>query len=304
MSKKKNICYTEDISEKYLEKEDNYSKITTQKKENIKDEIIKNTSTYITSPIKKSNEVRKAAALLIGGTVDNTTYLDQRLEKLMDDCEITIKSKQVSADLALIRQEFHKQKIDIIDEIPFQLKAEKRYTVQKIKELFSVEAKLYIIFWTGHGEQGSGDWVFSSCRTLSLDELLKLWKKAALNKNISQIKPKLLVISDCCYSGGWCNSLNSYQQDGKVAAYHRVFIQASCEPHQLAYGFYNGSNFTRKFVSDIQLKDKHSLPNSSWCSIEQIPMFAAFEPESFVSADGSEVYCILEPFKLVACFPN
>jgi len=110
LCQKKNICYTEDISEKYLEKEDNYSKITTQKKENIKDEIIKNTSTYITSPIKKSNEVRKAAALLIGGTVDNTTYLDQRLEKLMDDCEITIKSKQVSADLALIRQEFHKQK--------------------------------------------------------------------------------------------------------------------------------------------------------------------------------------------------
>jgi len=268
--------------------------------ENSKDKKLKNRSPVI-SNIVKSDSLRNTVSLLIGGTVDNTSYLEQRLEKLMRDCDISIKAKQVTADLALIRQAFSKHNIDVVDEIPFQLQAQKRYTVQKIKELFSVEAKLYIIFWTGHGEQGSGDWVFSECKTLSLDELLRLWKKAPLNKSKSHVHPKLLIISDCCYSGSWCQTLSDLQRVENSAC-RRVLIQASCASHQLAFGYESGSNFTRKFVSDIHLKDKPS-PNP-WCSIEQIPVFEAFEPESFIASDGSEVYYYLHPFRLVTAYPK
>jgi len=93
---------------------------------------------------------------------------------------------------------------------------------------------LALIYYTGHGEFGTGNWCFKD-GTISLQEILALY--------FDYVRGKLLYIfTDCCYSGHWVVELAKYLDDlGIGACGHQAREQgllfkivASCEPDQKA----------------------------------------------------------------------
>ena len=81
----------------------------------------------------------------------------------------------------------------------FQMKQTKAIAMKEIRDLFK-ECKTVgafpVIYYTGHGKVGSGDWSFVKGKTISIREIIKL---------IPVEIPKLLIITDCCYSGHWAD---------------------------------------------------------------------------------------------------
>ena len=70
--------------------------------------------------------------------------------------------------------------------------------VERIMKFFTwCKEKEYkpVLYYSGHGEYGSGDWCFSD-GTISVDEIEN-------NLPVGTYYP--LIISDCCYSGRWSN---------------------------------------------------------------------------------------------------
>ena len=91
----------------------------------------------------------------------------------------------------------------------FSVKHSLRMTIndaeRDIKDLFEVcqnEEKKAVIYYTGHGEVGTGNWCFMD-GTMSIEEIEKLKPSGCSYP---------FIISDCCYSGNWAdyclNSIN------------------------------------------------------------------------------------------------
>ena len=91
-----------------------------------------------------------------------------------------------------------------------------------------------MIYYTGYGEEGTGNWCFKD-GTISFRDIFTLYKK--------YLKEKLLVIySDCCYSGQWvvdcakCLDEMGIGACGHQAIKHGILLKmsASCQPNQRA----------------------------------------------------------------------
>ena len=90
------------------------------------------------------------------------------------------------------------------------------------------------IYYTGYGEEGTGNWCFED-GTISFQDIFTLYKK--------HLKEKLLYIfSDCCYSGQWIVDCAKYLDEmGVGACGHQAKEQGillkiftSCRPNQKA----------------------------------------------------------------------
>ena len=75
---------------------------------------------------------------------------------------------------------------------------EKNYVSQKIEKFFALCKQNNfkpVLYYTGHGEVGTGNWCFND-GTLSIGEIEALLPGGAYYP---------LIIADCCYSGHWAN---------------------------------------------------------------------------------------------------
>ena len=89
-----------------------------------------------------------------------------------------------------------------------------------------------IIWFTGHGERGTGDWVF-------LDGVITFMDVFGLYQNYFMGR-KLTIVCDCCYSGHWVEKLAAILDDyGIPPCGHRakaldfkLQIVASCQKNQ------------------------------------------------------------------------
>ena len=88
------------------------------------------------------------------------------------------------------------------------------------------------IYYTGYGEEGTGNWCFKD-GTISFQDIFTLYKK--------YLKEQLLYIfSDCCYSGQWvvdcakCLDEMGIGACGHQAIKHGILLKviASCRPNQ------------------------------------------------------------------------
>ena len=78
------------------------------------------------------------------------------------------------------------------------LDMEKQEVIKRIRKFFdwcNVNEYKPVIYYTGHGEVGTGDWCFSD-GTLSIKEIEDLLPGGTYFP---------LIIADCCYSGHWAN---------------------------------------------------------------------------------------------------
>ena len=91
-----------------------------------------------------------------------------------------------------------------------------------------------MIYYTGYGEEGTGNWCFKD-GTISFQDIFTLYKK--------HLKEKLLYIfSDCCYSGQWvvdcakCLDEMGIGACGHQARKHGILLKVvtSCQPNQRA----------------------------------------------------------------------
>ena len=91
-----------------------------------------------------------------------------------------------------------------------------------------------LIWYTGHSEQGTGDWCFKD-GTISFQEIFDLYR--------AHFSGRLLcIVSDCCYSGKWVHTCAETLDNmgippcGHKAREQGVMIKifASCQPNQRA----------------------------------------------------------------------
>ena len=90
-----------------------------------------------------------------------------------------------------------------------------------------------LIWYTGHGEKATGNWVFED-GCIKFEDVYKLYK--------TNFKGHYLyIVTDCCYSGSWvveCARLLDRDgiSCGHAAKRERIFIKvfASCLPKELA----------------------------------------------------------------------
>ena len=91
-----------------------------------------------------------------------------------------------------------------------------------------------MLWYTGHGVEDTGNWVFSN-GTVSFSEIYDLYKKYFHGK-------LLYIVADCCYSGQWVQRLAEYlTSQGIGACGHRarqrgilIKLFAACLPHETA----------------------------------------------------------------------
>ena len=96
-----------------------------------------------------------------------------------------------------------------------------------------------LIWFAGHGEEGTGDWVFSD-GSITFEEISQLYGELFFNRI-------LYIVCDCCYSGRWVTKLAKQldemgigacgHQAKKVGFFLKVI--ASCEEEERAIdGYY------------------------------------------------------------------
>ena len=96
----------------------------------------------------------------------------------------------------------------------------------------------YLIYYTGHGEKKTGNWVFPDETYMTLQKLLKIW--TATTKTRSEVN--LVLISNSCYSGVWVRIPKSYHHNKE---HTNVEMVAACGPKDTTGYVKKGSYFTK-----------------------------------------------------------
>ena len=91
-----------------------------------------------------------------------------------------------------------------------------------------------LIWYTGHGERDTGNWVFKD-GCLTFEDIYDLYNESFKGRY-------LYIVSDCCYSGSWvveCARLLDRDgiRCGHAAKRQKVYIKvfAACLPNESAY---------------------------------------------------------------------
>ena len=106
------------------------------------------------------------------------------------------------------------------------------------------------IYYTGHGQEKTGNWCFS-------DGVINL--KQVLNAIFTSWgKIGITLYLDCCYSGNWAMELQKYQNKE-----WSVEINAATFPGNVAYDLPNGGMFTSKISS---LNNESVSKRLYWCN--------------------------------------
>ena len=111
---------------------------------------------------------------------------------------------------------------DSIDEDQKQASA-KSDVLNAIKRMFNdTDRSVFILYYSGHGRSPSiqhnrkgGDWVFEGidvngnrfAEFLSLNDIISAWNKR-VKPNDGNNSQKLVIIADCCFSGGITSYIN------------------------------------------------------------------------------------------------
>ena len=117
-----------------------------------------------------------------------------------------------------------------------------------------------LIWYTGHGEEGTGNWCFKD-GVITFEEVFALYKK--------HFRGKLLyLICDCCFSGHWVQRCGETLDSmgigpcGHQARKHSILIKiyTSCKPDQTACD-------TRFTTNGVRLDSNGRLTLSVWKDI-------------------------------------
>ena len=146
----------------------------------------------------------------------------------------------IMSDMTSMRIFFHDRKVQIANTLlNAQNPLSKVEVMAYVTQLFSDRptTRHFIIYYSGHGTRGSGNWCVTDTEYVSLQEILDKWDQA----NVGRWDRDLLIIADCCFSGSWVDHLRSR---GKTD----VHMSASCRSNETCSDTFEGGVFTRMFV--------------------------------------------------------
>ena len=140
-----------------------------------------------------------------------------------------------------------------------------------------------MIWYSGHGVQGSGDWVFSD-GNISFRDIYDLYNKHFHGK-------MLYIVVDCCFAGQWVQTLAmclTSQNIGACGHYARdrgilIKIMAACQSDELAY---DGA-YSEKAVF-IDASDKH-------LTFDAAKIVTGSEHQTSCFLDTTEIRCSNSP---------
>merc|ERR1712228_344869 len=113
------------------------------------------------------------------------------------------------------------------------------------------------IYYTGHGEQGTGNWCFSN-GTISLLQILKAVRSVNQDCDIT-------LYADCCFSGNWCQDLE-HCVDEYNNVFNGVYIYAACWPGQVAWDTNEGGMWTLQWCRHNKKNNKNMFKKLKRCA--------------------------------------
>ena len=102
------------------------------------------------------------------------------------------------------------------------------------------------IYYSGHGEESSGDWCFSNDDRISLQDILEIARQNSAHFDC------LNLLSNACESGNWCQKLDKLKE--KVVGFD-VNIYAASWPERSAWCPNEGSFWTRFMYKKNEMTD-------------------------------------------------
>ena len=133
---------------------------------------------------------------------------------------------------------------------------------------------IVLIWYTGYGERGTGNWIFQD-RSVTFEDIYSLYKRFFKGRY-------LYIVTDCCYSGSWVEECaRLLDKDGikccHIAKDQRIYIKvfAACLPSETAYDKYythcEGVKLhskTIKFAEHRRLRYKSSTASQTTLGVD------------------------------------
>ena len=178
----------------------------------------------------------KSYWLLLQGAVDSPKkYKPISSSKHENDTKKEVELpflKELVTDLKTVNDFLHEHKKygTHLFSYSFQMRQTKETTLEEIRKLIKgcIENKAFpVIYYTGHGELGTGNWCFVNNENdqehIGITEIINLIPEDAQCK-------LLTIISDCCYSGHWADyCASSKESKEKVMVLASAPHYSSCE---------------------------------------------------------------------------
>lgn len=149
----------------------------------------------------------------------------------------------------------------------------KREMLDAIRKFFEQVKRNFILYYSGHGEQDSGNWVIgkpdmSKVEVVTLDDILSLWQCSP-----SHCYKRLLIVSDSCYSGAWAWQLERFHTS---KLHCNISMVASCRADQTCTDSSKGGDFTRYFLE---------------ANTKETPISLGFNPTSTTDLNSRSKFC-------------
>ena len=169
---------------------------------------------------------------------------DGNLEGILLDLE-NMRKKLLSPDVE--EQQRFRNRCDIYNVWNQQRRQGKKEMLEAITDFFGQVKRNFILYYSGHGEANSGNWVIGKpdvreVEVVSLDELLSLWRKSP-----SSDYKRLLIISDSCHSGAWVDKLEKMHKSNVNC---NISMIASCQADESCTDTRMGGDFTRYMLRE------------------------------------------------------
>jgi hypothetical protein len=96
----------------------------------------------------------------------------------------------------------------------------------------------YWVYYSGHGSSSGGKWCLPENTRVGFEDVRDVWKESRAAKRGA----RLIIVSDSCYSGKWCEAL-------KASGDQNIAIQAASVPTSTSADLgWNGGRFTTEWT--------------------------------------------------------
>lgn len=153
-----------------------------------------------------------------------------------------------------------------------------------------------LLYYSGHGQQGTGAWCFEEGTTITPHDIISLWQAAKLEGKRrvpiwgrkyfkSSVKCKagrvrnyvkgysfedvhfrkdLFIITDSCYAGKWVDAVKKFSESlGSEAVPGVIAVQASSQSHEPSEDTPQGGSFTKQFLRCDSSRVEHGVSDSA-----------------------------------------
>ena len=136
---------------------------------------------------------------------------------------------------------------------------------------------MYVVYYSGHGQKGTGAWLVTEDEALCFQELLELSRLYAV-----PFGKLIVVIADSCYSGAWCElHKQAFNRDNDRLAASNLIVFAAAQPLMEAGELDDGGDFTKWLLTQLSTplyslfenakkKSEHKQGNQSFTVFEKV----------------------------------